>query len=32
MKDFQLRSDTKLLLRNDPTQDLCSIRKIMELN
>lgn len=25
MKDFQLRNDTKLLFRNDPTQDLCNI-------
>ncbi len=27
MKDFQLRNDTKLLFRNDPTQDLCNITK-----
>ena len=27
MKDFQLRNDTKLLFRKDPTQDLCSLTK-----
>lgn len=25
MKDFQLRNDTKLLFRNDPTQDLTAL-------
>ncbi len=25
MKDFQLRNDTKLLFRNDPTSDLAAL-------
>lgn len=27
MRDFQLRNDTKLVFRNDPTQELCDIVK-----